>query len=143
MVVGTDSHTTTHGALGAFAFGIGATEMASVWTLGTILNVEVPGTIKVVADGKFPEHVLPKDLILHLIGKISAQGANFKVFEFHGPTISAMTTSGRLVICNMSVEAGATSGIVPGDPETLRYLSQEAGDEGGNWNGCAGRGCRV
>ena len=127
VVVGTDSHTTTHGALGAFAFGIGATEMASVWTLGTVLNVEVPGTIKVVADGKFREHVLPKDLILHLIGKISAQGANFKVLEFHGPAIHAMTTSGRLVICNMSVEAGATSGIVPGDPETLRYLREDAG----------------
>jgi len=101
--------------------------MASVWTLGRILNVEVPGTIKVVVNGKFPTHVGPKDLILHLIGKLTAEGANFKVLEFHGDTIRTMSTSGRLVICNMSVEAGATSGIVPADEETLRYLKTEAG----------------
>ncbi|MEZ0396788.1 MAG: 3-isopropylmalate dehydratase large subunit [Anaerolineales bacterium] len=127
VVVGTDSHTTSHGALGAFAFGVGATEMASVWALGSVLNVEVPGTIKVIANGKFPKHVLPKDLILYLIGKISAEGANFKVIEFHGEAIRTMPTSGRLTICNMSVEAGATSGIVPPDAETQRYLKEVAG----------------
>jgi 3-isopropylmalate/(R)-2-methylmalate dehydratase large subunit len=130
VVVGTDSHTTSHGALGAFAFGIGATEMASVWTLGVALNIEVPPTIKVIVTGKFPEHVGPKDLILHLIGRLTAQGANFRVLEFHGETIKAMSTSGRLVICNMSVEAGATSGIVPADDETERYLRTEAGVTG-------------
>lgn len=127
VVVGTDSHTTSHGALGSFAFGIGATEMASVWALGVALNIEVPGTIKVIVNGKFKENVQPKDLILYLIGKISAEGANFKVIEFHGDTIKNMSTSGRLVLCNMSVEAGATSGIVPTDEETLRYLKEEAG----------------
>jgi len=127
VVVGTDSHTTSHGALGAFAFGIGATEMASVWALGRALNVEVPPSIKVVVTGKFSPHVGPKDLILHLIGKLTAQGANFRVLEFHGETIHNMDTSGRLAICNMSVEAGATSGIVPADAETLRYLEVEAG----------------
>uniref|UniRef100_A0A7C4UEY1 3-isopropylmalate dehydratase large subunit n=1 Tax=candidate division WOR-3 bacterium TaxID=2052148 RepID=A0A7C4UEY1_UNCW3 len=127
VVVGTDSHTTTHGALGAFAFGIGATEMASIWALGVALNIEVPPTIKVVVNGKLPKYVLPKDIILHLIGKITAEGANFKVLEFHGDTIKNMNVSGRLVLCNMSVEAGATSGIVPVDEETLRYLKEEAG----------------
>ncbi|MBP7867403.1 MAG: 3-isopropylmalate dehydratase large subunit [Acidobacteria bacterium] len=127
VVVGTDSHTTSHGAMGAFSFGIGATEMASVWTLGTALNVEVPGTIKVVVTGEFPKHVGPKDLILYLIGKLTAEGANFKVIEFHGETIRKMSLSGRLVICNMTVEAGATSGIVPADEETFRYLRDEAG----------------
>ena len=127
VVVGTDSHTTSHGALGAFAFGIGATEMASVWALGSVLNVEVPPTIKVVVKGRFKKFVGPKDLILHLIGKVTAQGANFKVLEFHGETISKMPTSGRLVLCNMSVEAGATAGIVPADAETERYLREEAG----------------
>jgi 3-isopropylmalate/(R)-2-methylmalate dehydratase large subunit len=127
VVVGTDSHTTSHGALGAFAFGIGATEMASVWALGSVLSVEVPGTIKVVVTGDFPAFVLPKDLILHLIGKLSAEGANFKVIEYHGPAIEKMPTSGRLTVCNMSVEAGATSGIVPPDAETLRYLKEVAG----------------
>lgn len=127
VVVGTDSHTTTHGALGALAFGIGATEMASVWTLGTVLNFEVPGTIKVVVRGKFPPQVTAKDLILHFIGRITAQGASFKVIEFHGDAILAMSTSSRLVLCNMSVEAGATAGIVPPDEETIRYLRVEAG----------------
>jgi 3-isopropylmalate/(R)-2-methylmalate dehydratase large subunit len=127
VVVGTDSHTTSHGALGAFAFGVGATEMASVWALGSVLNVEVPGTIKVVVHGKFPANVLPKDLILYLIGQLTAEGANFKVIEFHGEAISAMPTSGRLTICNMSVEAGATSGIVVPDEETRRYLKEVAG----------------
>jgi 3-isopropylmalate/(R)-2-methylmalate dehydratase large subunit len=127
VVVGTDSHTTSHGALGAFAFGVGATEMASIWALGVALNVEVPPTIKVVVSGSFPELVGPKDLILHLIGKLTAQGANFRVLEYHGPTIRAMPTSGRLTVCNMSVEAGATSGIVPADDETQRYLRDEAG----------------
>lgn len=127
VVAGTDSHTTSHGALGSFAFGIGATEMASVWTLGSVLNVEVPGTIKVVVSGKFRPHVHPKDLILNLIGRLSAEGANFKVIEFHGEAIRSMSTSGRLTLANMSVEAGATSGIVPPDEETLRYLREEAG----------------
>jgi len=127
VVVGTDSHTTSHGALGAFSFGIGATEMASVWTLGYVLNVPVPASIKVVANGDFRKNVYPKDFILYLIGKISAQGANFKVIEFHGDAIKRMTTSGRLTVCNMSVEAGATSGIVPGDYETERYLREVAG----------------
>ena len=127
VIVGTDSHTTSHGALGTFAFGIGATEMAGVWTLGTVLNVEVPGTIKVNVNGKFPAGVYPKDLILYLISKLTAEGANFKVLEFHGNTIKSMSISGRLTLSNMSVEAGATSGLVPPDEETVRYLKEEAG----------------
>jgi homoaconitate hydratase family protein len=130
VVVGTDSHTTSHGALGAFAFGIGATEMASVWALGVALNVEVPPTIKVVVSGTFADYVGPKDLILYLIGRLTAQGANFRVLEFHGETIRTMSTSGRLVLCNMSVEAGATGGIVPADDETEAYLRSEAGITG-------------
>jgi len=127
VVVGTDSHTTSHGALGAFAFGIGATEMASVWALGRALNIEVPPTIKVEVSGRFPDHVGAKDLVLFLIGEVTAQGANFHVIEYHGETIRQLSTSGRLVICNMSVEAGATAGMVPGDAETSRYLREEAG----------------
>jgi len=127
VIVGTDSHTTSHGAVGAFAFGIGATEMAGVWALGTVFNVEVPATIKVVVTGRFADHVLPKDLILNLVGRLSAEGANFKVIEFHGEAIRRMPLSGRLTICNMSVEAGATSGVVPCDEETLRFLRDEAG----------------
>jgi 3-isopropylmalate/(R)-2-methylmalate dehydratase large subunit len=80
-----------------------------------------------MVNGKFGPNVLPKDLILYLIGKLTAEGANFKVIEFHGEAIRGMPTSGRLTICNMAVEAGATSGIVPADDETLRYLVEEAG----------------
>ena len=127
VVVGTDSHTTSHGALGAFSFGVGATEMASAWTLGYAVNIEVPATIKIEVKGEFSPMVGPKDLILHIIGVLTAQGANFRVLEFHGETIRNMSTSGRLALCNMSVEAGATSGIVPADAETLRYLREEAG----------------
>ena len=129
VVVGTDSHTTSHGALGAFSFGIGATEMASVWTLGVALNIEVPPTIRVEVTGEFPPEVGAKDLILHLVGLLGAEGANFRVIEFGGETIRRMPTSGRLTICNMTVEAGATSGIVPADEETVRYLREVAGVE--------------
>jgi 3-isopropylmalate/(R)-2-methylmalate dehydratase large subunit len=127
VIVGTDSHTTTHGAFGAIAFGIGATEMAAVWALGRVLNVEVPATIKVVVRGALPDGVQPKDIILHMIGLIGAEGANFRVIEFHGDGVRRLPMSGRLVLGNMAVEAGATSGIVPGDDETIRYLREEAG----------------
>jgi len=79
-----------------------------------------------VVNGRIPDHVAPKDLVLHMIGLLTAEGANFMVIEFHGETIRNMSTSGRLVLCNMSVEAGATSGIVPADQETIRYLREEA-----------------
>jgi len=127
VVVEADSHTSSIGALGAMAIGVGATDMAGVWALGRLVNVEVPATIKVVADGEFKPAVGPKDLILYLIGMISAEGANFRVIEFHGRAVKHMSTSGRLVLCNMSVEAGATCGIVPADEETARYLREEAG----------------
>ena len=126
VVVGADSHTSSHGALGAMAIGVGATDMSAVWALGRMVNVEVPATIKVAADGEFRPAVGAKDLILYLIGMISAEGANFRVIEFHGRAIRHMSTSGRLVLCNMSVEAGATCGIVPADDETARYLREEA-----------------
>ena len=127
VVVGTDSHTTSHGAMGAFAFGLGATEMAAVWALGRVLNVEVPGTIRVEVEGAFGEWVAPKDLILYLIGMISSEGANFRVIEFGGSAIRNMPVSGRLTLSNMSMEAGATSGIVPADDETESYLREVAG----------------
>ncbi|GAB4249607.1 MAG: homoaconitase large subunit [Acidobacteriota bacterium] len=127
VVVGTDSHTTTHGALGAFAFGIGATEMAAVWALGSVLNVEVPGSIKVTLEGELPPAVTPKDIVLHLVGTLTADGANFQVLEFHGETVANLPASGRMTLANMAVEAGATCGIFPCDDETLRYLREEAG----------------
>jgi 3-isopropylmalate/(R)-2-methylmalate dehydratase large subunit len=126
VIVGTDSHTTSHGAFGAFAFGIGATEMAAVWALGRVLNVEVPATIKVVVTGALRAGVHAKDVVLHLVGRLGAQGANFRALEFCGDTIARLPISGRFVLSNMAVEAGATCGIVPADSETLRYLHEEA-----------------
>ncbi|MEK7636078.1 MAG: 3-isopropylmalate dehydratase large subunit [Patescibacteria group bacterium] len=127
IVVGTDSHTTTHGAFGAFAWGVGATEMASIWALGKALNVEVPATIKIVVNGTFQDFVSPKDLILYIIKMLTAEGANFKALEFHGEAIRAMPMTGRMVLCNMAVEAGATVGLVSSDEETFRYLRETAG----------------
>jgi 3-isopropylmalate/(R)-2-methylmalate dehydratase large subunit len=126
VVAGTDSHTTTHGAFGAFAWGVGATEMASIWALGAALAVEVPSTIKVAVRGSFLEYVSPKDLILLIIKMLTAEGANFKALEFHGEAIRAMPTSGRMVLCNMAAEAGATVGLVPPDEETTTYLRDAA-----------------
>jgi 3-isopropylmalate/(R)-2-methylmalate dehydratase large subunit len=87
----------------------------------------VPATIRVDVNGALRPGVYAKDLILHLIRTISAEGANYKVIEFHGEAIRTMSTSGRLVLCNMSVEAGATAGVVPPDGETERYLRGIAG----------------
>jgi 3-isopropylmalate/(R)-2-methylmalate dehydratase large subunit len=127
VVVGTDAHTTSHGALGAFAFGIGAADMATVWALGKAWKVEVPATIRVEVAGRFRPHVGAKDLILQLVGRLGAEGAASRVIEFHGSAIREMSTAGRLVLCNMAAEAGATSAIVPADDETVRYLRGEAG----------------
>jgi 3-isopropylmalate/(R)-2-methylmalate dehydratase large subunit len=98
-----------------------------VWALGRAVNIEVPATIRVQVTGTLPPLVGAKDLVLHLVGLLGAAGATFRVLEFHGETIARMPTSGRLTLCNMAVEAGATSGIVPADAETLRYLRDEAG----------------
>jgi 3-isopropylmalate/(R)-2-methylmalate dehydratase large subunit len=100
--------------------------MAAVWALGVLPALEVPETIRVDVTGRFAPHVGPKDLALHLVSRLGAAGANFRVLEFHGAAVRALSTSGRLVLCNMSVEAGATSGIVPADAETIRYLRDEA-----------------
>jgi homoaconitate hydratase family protein len=130
VVVGTDSHTTTHGAMGAFAFGTGVTEMSTIWTFGKVLFMEVPATIKVVVNGQFRPGVSAKDLILHVIGVLTADGATNRVIEFHGDTIKAMPMNGRLTLCNMAVEAGATSGIIPADDTTEKYLRSVAGCTG-------------
>jgi 3-isopropylmalate/(R)-2-methylmalate dehydratase large subunit len=121
LVVGTDSHTTTYGALGAFSTGIGATEMAGVWATGE-LWLKVPETLRVEVHGAFPKRVSPKDLILRFIGDVGADGANYAAVEFAGAAISSMSVPGRMTICNMSMEAGAKAGIVAADDLTFEYL---------------------
>jgi 3-isopropylmalate/(R)-2-methylmalate dehydratase large subunit len=112
VVVGTDSHTTTHGAFGAFAAGIGATEMAGVWTEGE-LWFKVPASVRIEVDGEFAPWVSAKDLILYIIGQLGADGADYRAVEFDGPTIRAMTVASRMVLANLSMEMGAKVAFTP------------------------------
>jgi len=121
VIVGADSHTCTYGAFGAFATGIGSTEAAGVFATGKIW-LKVPEATKINATGEFKKYVTPKDLILHLIGKIGADGATYKSIEFCGPIIQEMSMAGRMTLCNMTVEMGAKNGIVEPDETTKRFL---------------------
>jgi len=121
VMVGADSHTCTYGALGAFATGIGSTEAAAVFATGKIW-LKVPETINVKVDGKFNPYVTPKDLILSIIGTIGSDGATYKAVEFTGTTIRGMSMSGRMTMCNMTVEMGAKNGIVEPDVTTRKFL---------------------
>ena len=120
-IVGADSHTCTYGAFGAFATGIGSTEMAAVFTTGK-LWFRVPEVIKVNVTGKLQKLVTPKDVTLNIVGKIGADGAIYKGVEFGGSTIRNMSIDGRMVLCNMAVEMGAKAGIVEPDEKTLDYV---------------------
>ena len=114
VVVGTDSHTTTHGAFGAFAAGIGATEMAGVWVEGR-LWFKVPATIRIEVSGELCSWVSAKDLILYVIGKLGADGADYRAVEFDGPAIRGLTTASRMVLANLSMEMGAKVAFTPVD----------------------------
>jgi 3-isopropylmalate/(R)-2-methylmalate dehydratase large subunit len=112
VLVGTDSHTTTHGAFGAFATGIGATEMAGVWTEGR-LWFKVPSTIRILVSGEFPPWLSAKDLILYVIGRLGADGADYRAVEFDGPAIRNLTVASRMVLANLSMEMGAKVAFTP------------------------------
>jgi len=121
VIVGSDSHTCTYGAFGAFATGIGSTEMAAVFATGK-LWFRVPEVIKVDVTGKFQKLVSAKDLTLNIIGKIGADGAIYKGLEFGGSTILDMTIDGRMVLSNMAVEMGAKAGLIEPDNKTIDYV---------------------
>ncbi len=121
VIVGTDSHTCTHGALGAFATGIGSTDMAMVFATGK-LWFKVPETIKFDITGKLQDNVFAKDVVLDIIGKIGADGATYKACEFGGETTKNMTISDRMVLCNMAIEMGGKTGLVEPDQKTINYL---------------------
>jgi 3-isopropylmalate/(R)-2-methylmalate dehydratase large subunit len=121
VIVGSDSHTCTYGAFGAFATGIGSTEMAAVFATGK-LWFRVPEVIKVNVIGKFQKLVTAKDLTLKIVGKIGADGAIYKGLEFDGSTIMDMTIDGRMVLSNMAVEMGAKVGLIEPDQKTVDYV---------------------
>ncbi len=123
VLVGTDSHTTTHGAFGCFGTGIGATEMACVWATGQ-LWLRVPETLRIEVSGAFRPFVSAKDLVLHVIGRLGADGADYKAVEFAGPTIEAMTVASRMVLSNLAMEMGAKVAFVLPDAKTLEYVTQ-------------------
>ncbi len=122
VIVGSDSHTCTYGAFGAFATGIGSTELAAVFATGK-LWFRVPEVIKIDVTGKFQKLVTAKDLTLNIVGKIGADGAIYKGLEFGSSTIRDMTVDGRMVLCNMAVEMGAKAGIIEPDQKTLDYVN--------------------
>uniref|UniRef100_A0A7C4TAD3 3-isopropylmalate dehydratase large subunit n=1 Tax=candidate division WOR-3 bacterium TaxID=2052148 RepID=A0A7C4TAD3_UNCW3 len=123
VLVGTDSHTTTHGAFGTFATGIGGTEMAGVWATGE-LWFKVPETFKMVIKGNFRKFVSAKDLILYIIGEIGADGADYKSVEFCGPTIEEISISSRMVLTNLAMEMGAKNAFVLPDKKTIEFIKQ-------------------
>ena len=129
VIGGADSHTCTYGALGAFSTGLGSSDVAAIFLSGK-LWFRVPETMRFVLEGKLPEMVAPKDVILYLIGKTGADGATYKSVEFTGPVIRNMPVDGRLTICNMAVEMGAKNGITATDEETFKFLgSKRTGED--------------
>ena len=127
VIVGTDSHTTTYGALGAFSTGIGSTEMAGVLATGEIW-LKVPQTIKVTWEGKLSAGVMAKDISLRTIKELGHAGATYKTMEYTGSTIKEMIMDERLCLTNMAVEAGAKSGIIAYDSVTREYLYEKFKD---------------
>ncbi len=121
LVLGTDSHTTTAGAVGAFATGIGATEMAGVWATGS-LWLKVPESIKVELSGHLAKGTYTKDVALHLASVLGPSGADYRCMEFGGPLMQDLPMAGRMVLCNMSVEVGAKAAVVVPDAVTEEWF---------------------
>ena len=121
VIIGADSHTCTYGAIGAFATGVGGTDLGASMATGDTW-FKVPSTIKVELTGSLPEWVSGKDVILTLIGRIGVDGARYQALEFTGPGVAALSMADRFTISNMAIEAGGKNGIFPVDEKTVDYL---------------------
>jgi 3-isopropylmalate/(R)-2-methylmalate dehydratase large subunit len=121
LIVGTDSHCTIYGSLGALGTGIGYTEVASVWITGK-LWMKVPETFKIVLSGQLAPGVYSKDLMLHLIGSLGADGCGYKAVEFHGDATTGLSVSERMTMTNLAMEMGVKCAFVPPDAKTEEYL---------------------
>ncbi|MFP4392476.1 MAG: 3-isopropylmalate dehydratase large subunit [Desulfohalobiaceae bacterium] len=129
IIVGADSHTCTYGALGAFATGMGSTDIAAAMALGRTW-FKVPQTIRVELEGSLQTYVGGKDIILALIGQLGVDGALYKALEFGGPALQELEVEARMTMANMAIEAGGKAGIFPADQKVLDYCSQR-GKQGG------------
>lgn len=125
LVVGADSHSCTYGAFGAFGTGVGATDMSEIFASGK-LWFRIPRTIRVTVDGSLGPGVSAKDLTLHVIKNIGADGATYKALEFYGTAIEELSIAGRMTLCNMAIEMGGKAGIVPPDKKTDEFLKGRA-----------------
>ncbi len=125
LIIGADSHSCTYGAFGAFATGVGATDMAEIFAIGK-LWLRVPQTIRITVDGKLAKGVSAKDMTLYIIKNVGADGANYKAIEYYGDAITVLSVPERMTLCNMVIEMGAKAGIVPPDKKTDEYLKGRA-----------------
>jgi 3-isopropylmalate/(R)-2-methylmalate dehydratase large subunit len=125
LVVGADSHTCTYGAVGAFSTGIGSTDIAAVYASGK-LWFKVPETIKFMIEGKLPKGVYSKDIILSLIGEMTADGATYRALEFEGDAVRDMSVDARMTISNMAIEMGAKAGIIGADEKALKWVREHS-----------------
>jgi 3-isopropylmalate/(R)-2-methylmalate dehydratase large subunit len=123
LIVGGDSHTCTYGAFGAFATGMGSTDIAAAFVLGEVW-LKVPATIKIVYSGTLGSMVYAKDLMLRTVGELGIDGATYRAIEYHGSTVDQLSITGRITMANMAIEAGAKNGIFHADAKTIAYVKE-------------------
>jgi 3-isopropylmalate/(R)-2-methylmalate dehydratase large subunit len=123
LIVGGDSHTCTYGAFGAFATGMGSTDIAAAFVLGEVW-LKVPATIKIVYRGKLGPMVFAKDVMLRTVGELGIDGATYRAIEYHGSTVDEMSITGRITMANMAIEAGAKNGIFHADAKAIAFVTE-------------------